>query len=298
MDSWKSLETPIQGEEAEGSNCMSDGFIVIQRKITEWRYWQCDSALAIWMHILVNANWKDGYFKGEPIPRGSFATSIRNLADELELSEKTVRKWLKRFEEDGQIEVRGTNRFTVIKVINYAKYQDHDSQMGKQSTEQRYEQGCEQSTERGLDNRTNKQVNKVTNYTNPPLYTPPSDSPKTAEADQVIDYLNSLTGQRYQHSTNSRKHILARLNEGFTVQDCKTVVDKKSREWLGTDYAKYLRPETLFAPSKFENYLSQIERPRKFNIDTALREEHWKNEQGGNAEDPQDRIFGVYGNKS
>ena len=46
------------------------------------------------------------------------------------------------------------------------------------------------------------------------------------------------------------------MNEKFTVDDFKTVIDKKSREWLGTDMEKYLRPETLFG-TKFESYLNQ-----------------------------------------
>jgi uncharacterized phage protein (TIGR02220 family) len=45
--------------------------------------------------------------------------------------------------------------------------------------------------------------------------------------------------------------------ESFTVDDCKKVIDAKKSEWEGTDYAKYLRPETLFG-NKFEGYLNAI----------------------------------------
>ena len=34
------------------------------------------------------------------------------------------------------------------------------------------------------------------------------------------------------------------------------MIDSKSREWLGTDFEKYLRPATLFG-TKFENYLNE-----------------------------------------
>ena len=50
--------------------------------------------------------------------------------------------------------------------------------------------------------------------------------------------------------------IHARCEEGFTVDDFKKVIDKKCAEWMGTDWEKYLRPETLFG-TKFEGYLNQ-----------------------------------------
>ena len=73
----------------------------------------------------------------------------------------------------------------------------------------------------------------------------------------VIDYLNMLCGTNYRSSTpKTRKQIKARVGEGFSENDFYAVIDKKSKEWLGTDMEKYLRPETLFG-TKFEGYLNQ-----------------------------------------
>lgn len=146
------------------------GFIVLDRAMSDWQWWDNMNGLGLWIHILVDANWKDGWFMGNKIPRGSFATSIKNLAEETDLSEKTVRNWLKKFEEAKQIEVKGTNKFTLIKVINYAKYQDVPVEKGEQDTEQDTkqitdqltDQLTEQVTNQVTDNRTNKQSNKET----------------------------------------------------------------------------------------------------------------------------------------
>lgn len=74
---------------------------------------------------------------------------------------------------------------------------------------------------------------------------------------EIIDYLNMRTGTRYRYQTQStQKHIRARLNENFTVDDFKAVIDKKYAEWNGTNMSKFLRPETLFG-TKFESYLNQ-----------------------------------------
>lgn len=74
---------------------------------------------------------------------------------------------------------------------------------------------------------------------------------------EAVDYLNEKAGTKYKYnSKNTTKHIQARIREGYTLEDFKTVIDKKCSEWLNTDMEKYLCPETLFG-SKFEKYLNQ-----------------------------------------
>lgn len=73
---------------------------------------------------------------------------------------------------------------------------------------------------------------------------------------EITDYLNEKIGTRYSPKTEkTRKCIRARLKEGNGVDDFKTVIDKKAEEWTGTEFEKYLRPETLFG-TKFEAYLN------------------------------------------
>ena len=73
----------------------------------------------------------------------------------------------------------------------------------------------------------------------------------------VIDYLNKKANTNYRPTTkNTQSFINARLKEGYTVEDFKKVIDSKSKEWLNTDFEKYLRPATLFG-TKFENYLNE-----------------------------------------
>mgnify|MGYP002627310087 CR=1 FL=1 len=51
------------------------------------------------------------------------------------------------------------------------------------------------------------------------------------------------------------------LAEGFTIDDFKRVIDNKCSDWLGNEkMEEFLRPNTLFAPSHFEEYLNQGKR--------------------------------------
>lgn len=82
-----------------------------------------------------------------------------------------------------------------------------------------------------------------------------SDS-TNADAVEVLNYLNEVTGQKLKPSTDSHlKPIRARLKEGHTVEDFKKVIDFKNKQWKGTQQAQYLRPGTLFIPKNFGGYL-------------------------------------------
>jgi len=75
---------------------------------------------------------------------------------------------------------------------------------------------------------------------------------------EIIDYLNEKAETNYKASTKkTRTLILARSEEGFTLEDFKKAIDNKVSEWIDSpEYVKFLRPETLFG-TKFESYLNQ-----------------------------------------
>lgn len=75
--------------------------------------------------------------------------------------------------------------------------------------------------------------------------------------EEVISYLNQKAGTKYKHTTESTKSMIkARLKEGFELSDFKTVIDKKVKQWKGSEMEQYLRPQTLFG-TKMESYLNQ-----------------------------------------
>lgn len=74
---------------------------------------------------------------------------------------------------------------------------------------------------------------------------------------RIIDYLNMVCGTNYKpNNKQTKEHIHARLEDGFSEEDFYIVIDKKAKEWIGTKMEQYLRPQTLFN-TKFESYLNQ-----------------------------------------
>lgn len=90
-----------------------------------------------------------------------------------------------------------------------------------------------------------------------------------AQANEVIAYLNEKAGKHYRTVESTRRILRGRFRDGFTVADCKKVVDNKVAEWKGTEMEKYLRPSTLFQALKFDGYLNQGPAKGKNRIDPS-----------------------------
>lgn len=76
----------------------------------------------------------------------------------------------------------------------------------------------------------------------------------------IVEYLNDKIGAHYKPNGKKMKELIrARMNEGYTVEDFKTVIDKKFKSW-GNDpkMSLYLRPSTLFG-TRFGEYLNEYQ---------------------------------------
>ena len=87
---------------------------------------------------------------------------------------------------------------------------------------------------------------------------------------EIISYLNEKANRNYRPNIQKNKTLIkARWSEGFRLDDFIHVIDTMVKDWSGTKYEKYLRPETLFGP-KFEGYLNQSPQTKSESIDERL----------------------------
>lgn len=91
----------------------------------------------------------------------------------------------------------------------------------------------------------------------------------------VISYLNEKAKTNFRNGIKKTVSLIdARRKEGFTLEDFKTVIDKKTSQWLkDKKMSAFLRPETLFG-TKFESYL---------NEQVAIDVNVWEDEEAINA---------------
>ena len=226
-----------------------NGFIAIDRNIVNWQWFDDLYVLKAWIYILVNANWQDGYFQGEPVPRGSFVTSYRHLARELKMTDKTVQKCIKKLKKTGEIETKCTTRFTIIKVLKYAEYQDLNFENGTHRTTQRTTQDTTQRTTQDTTQRT-------TNITNKP-YNQETINQETNLRDKSLD--RSLT--------TSETEILDAKDLWFE-QFWKVYPRKVSKSSAKKSFAKVCKDEETF---------NQIMAGLRYQIDAVFsnREERY-----------------------
>jgi len=75
---------------------------------------------------------------------------------------------------------------------------------------------------------------------------------------QVLEDLQQRTGIEYRLGKNTQTIIIARRNDGFSLEDFRHVNEVKVRDWLEDAMMRdYLVPATLYRASKFERYLNQ-----------------------------------------
>ena len=87
----------------------------------------------------------------------------------------------------------------------------------------------------------------------------PNPSPNPYIKD-IVSFLNEKTGKHFKECKETERLINGRISEGYTVEDFKTVIEKKCKEWKDdSKMSAFLRPSTLFAPSHFDEYLNAPE---------------------------------------
>lgn len=77
---------------------------------------------------------------------------------------------------------------------------------------------------------------------------------------EILEMFNTLTGKKFKIKNNAnREMVRGRLKDGFTKEDFQKVIVWKIKQW-GNDpkMCMYIRPDTLFRPSKFDAYLNEI----------------------------------------
>lgn len=116
---------------------MKGDYIKINRSLLEWGWYKDKNTSRLFTHMLLKANWKDGFFLGIEIKRGSFVSSLAKLSEETNLSVREIRTAIKHLESTGEVTSKKYNKFSVFTVNNYCSYQSSDTQSDKQPTSNR-----------------------------------------------------------------------------------------------------------------------------------------------------------------
>ena len=88
----------------------------------------------IFVYLLLRANVEDRQWQGIPVGRGQLITSNAAMSEDLGLSAQQIRTCIKRLISTGEITYKSTNRYVIITICNYEKYQESRSVSNEQPT--------------------------------------------------------------------------------------------------------------------------------------------------------------------
>ena len=221
--------------------------------------------ITVWFKLLCLAGKKNNggvFLMNDKIPY-----TDKMLATIFRMNESTVKLALNAFEQFKMIEiVEG-----IITIPNWNKHQTLDAYERKKERDRLYQEE-RRAKQRALIEKSSDKSSERTSY----VAVSDIDKEEDKEKDnniyvpykEIISYLNEKTGKKLRWDVKSnQKEIKARFNEGYTLDDFKTVIDKKYNEWGRKptkeelqrgikDMRIYLRPKTLFG-SNFDVYLNQ-----------------------------------------
>lgn len=242
------------------------------------------SIIVVWFKLLCLAGKQNN--SGVFMMNSQIAYTDKMLATIFRMKETTVQLALQTFVQFGMVEIIDG----VITIPNWGKHQNLDQLENRKEFMRNY-----------MKEYRAKQKSLTSGGNNSEPYCKPNSKPNVRQAEEdieedrdiekekevyisIVSYLNEKAGTKYKHTTAKTKSaIRARLAEGFTVDDFKTVIDKKCGEWLcDPKMEKYLRPETLFG-TKFEGYL---------NAKTTTGRNDTNGKASGNS--GQAELYGVY----
>lgn len=102
----------------------ADTYIKLNRSILDWGWFTEPNTYRVFTYLILKANIKDHAFGKITVHRGELVTSYFSIAEKLRLSEKQVRTAIQHLEATGEIKRKVYNKYQVIRVVNYSKYQD------------------------------------------------------------------------------------------------------------------------------------------------------------------------------
>ena len=147
----------------------ANGYIKSFRKILNWEWFTDINTCHFFIYCLHRANYEPQHFMGKEIPRGSFVSSLKNMSEETGLTIKQVRKCLEKLKNTQNVASKGTNKYTIVSVVNYELYQDDTQQKGQAKGQTKGKQRATIKEYKEIKNINTNSINNKEFYKNQKL---------------------------------------------------------------------------------------------------------------------------------
>lgn len=100
------------------------GWIKIYPKITKWCWYDDINTRITFLHLLLTVNWEDKNWHGIVIKRGSRVFGRTKLAEEIGISEQSLRTSLTKLKSTSELTIKSYSKYSVVSINKYEEYQE------------------------------------------------------------------------------------------------------------------------------------------------------------------------------
>lgn len=136
-------------------------WIKIFRELLQWEWFQKAEMVQLFIYLLLKASCADKQWQGITVKRGQLVTSNATIRQDLRLSEQQIRTCIKRLISTGEITYKSTNRYVVITICNYDKYQEAGNPINEQNNEQTNNQSTDEQRAINEQSTTSKEIKNI-----------------------------------------------------------------------------------------------------------------------------------------
>lgn len=222
-----------------------DGFISLHRKILDWRYIDDPVMFSLWIQLLLRANHAPNIWKNIPVERGQLVTTVEKLSGYIGAKSSTIRCKLKELANGGEIEIKTTNKFTIVSVCNYDNYQSPNDTTLQTKPQTKLQTNCKQTATNNKDNKDNNIYIKINsneltkNGSDEPNQTPASAKLKPKKESAIV------------YNTRLYNQALADIK---AAMDAESTPDSYSRfiVWMNEEHSTILYTLRLMSRRSYE----------------------------------------------
>lgn len=121
-------------------------FIKLFRNIRDWRWYSDANTMRVFIELLLTANIKDNDFMNVQVKRGETVTSLKKIANNLDLSMQEVRTAIDHLKATNEITCKRYSKFSIISITNYDRYQGPSTNTSTSSSTAKQQSINNQST--------------------------------------------------------------------------------------------------------------------------------------------------------
>lgn len=144
-----------------------EGWVTLHRKFLQWEWFDIPEMVKLFIYLLLMAQHSERKHRGITLQRGELVTSIPAIMKDCKLSEQQARTCIKRLKSTGEITCKSTNKYTIITICNYDRYQCEISESNGQNNGQTNTPATDkQRTNNGHNNNNNVIIKQLNNNNN------------------------------------------------------------------------------------------------------------------------------------